>query len=463
MQDTQVCNHFEKSTNLTTKVGLCKNLKNLIWFNNVDIDTFFPRCFDVSELTDAEEFMTYFRLLKAECVLKQFIAGEPVPDIRIEAAISVCTKRLKNLDEIIDDPHSNVWELVSGKEWAVLSQDSMSLEELKKIKHEKWIQKLDKEYNQQPKKKKKNKKNNKPAGELEASQEPKASPLTERVKNILEALRSKFPQYNINGKSNIWIVKPAGLSRGRGIRCHNNLVEIQDHINKEGTWVVQKYIENPLLILKKKFDIRQWVLVTCWNPLTVWFYERSYLRFGVEDFSIDNLKNKFIHLTNNSIQKNSENFENTEIDGSMWHSEEFGEYLREENGRDVYEEEIKPKIKKIVLYTLECVQDMVDSTKSGAELYGYDVMVDEDFNPWLIEINSSPAMDYSTPVTKQLVKQVLEDTVKVIVDYNYASKKRRKRVDTGNFSLLHKAKMIVDRPLQAVGLNLVCEGKAINR
>ena len=29
-------------------------------------------------------------------------------------------------------------------------------------------------------------------------------------------------------------------------------------------------------------------------------------------------------------------------------------------------------------------------------MFGYDIMVDEEFNCWLIEVNSSPAMDYST-------------------------------------------------------------------
>jgi len=50
-------------------------------------------------------------------------------------------------------------------------------------------------------------------------------------------------------------------------------------------------------------------------------------------------------------------------------------------------------------------------------------MVDVNFNTWLIEVNSSPAMDYSTKVTTSLVKMVLKDTAKVIVDWREASRK----------------------------------------
>ena len=48
------------------------------------------------------------------------------------------------------------------------------------------------------------------------------------------------------------------------------------------------------------------------------------------------------------------------------------------------------------------------------------MMVDDDYNLWLLEINSSPAMDYSTKVTTRLVNMVMIDTAKVRVDWRDA-------------------------------------------
>jgi len=55
-------------------------------------------------------------------------------------------------------------------------------------------------------------------------------------------------------------------------------------------------------------------------------------------------------------------------------------------------------------------------------------MLDDQYNLWLIEVNSSPSMSYSTKVTKKLVKMVLKDTVKVLIDWRDADKKVLKNI-----------------------------------
>lgn len=129
----------------------------------------------------------------------------------------------------------------------------------------------------------------------------------------------------------------------------------------------------------------------------------------------------------------------------------------------MYEEFIEQKIKDCVINTLASVQDSFEYKKGCFELYGFDIMIDTDLAVWLIEVNSSPAMDYSTYVTEKLVKQCLEDCCKVIIDYADApTEKKKKKVDTGEFELIYKASQMVEKPLNSFGLNLEINGSQIN-
>lgn len=162
---------------------------------------------------------------------------------------------------------------------------------------------------------------------------------------LCKKLKERFTQYNINGTENLWLLKPGSSSRGRGIKIYKTYDRFLNRINllKGNTrlWVAQKCIENPLIINNRKFDIRQWVLVTDWNPLTIWCYRDSYIRFCVSEYDKKSDKRRN-HLTNHSVQKKYMDEEDLEGDGNMWSSTEFADHLIDEFGSDIWKEKIWP-------------------------------------------------------------------------------------------------------------------------
>jgi tubulin monoglycylase TTLL3/8 len=115
-----------------------------------------------------------------------------------------------------------------------------------------------------------------------------------------------------------------------------------------------KYMENPMIVHDRKFDLRIWVLVTDWNPLTIWFWNKPYIRFPAADYDANSL-DRFVHLTNNSVAKNAKGFEELG-EGNMWRSEDFASYLQESYGYDAWEEGgLREKMKQIVQWSLESV------------------------------------------------------------------------------------------------------------
>ncbi|CAJ1342026.1 unnamed protein product [Effrenium voratum] len=155
--------------------------------------------------------------------------------------------------------------------------------------------------------------------------------LIKQVREVLQEMDATSRQFAINGCRNAWIVKPSGKSRGRGIKVMRELDEIFRHCESDGfQWICQKYIERPQLIHGYKFDIRQWVLVTDWNPLTVYIWKQPYLRFAGQKYD-ETLsdRSEYVHLVNNSIIKKMEGFEvkNEDLNaqGYMWFRQQYEE------------------------------------------------------------------------------------------------------------------------------------------
>jgi tubulin monoglycylase TTLL3/8 len=336
-----------------------------------------------------------YRATQARNILKRFVGGEEGISLE-KVAISVYAARLylENRSAI---------ENVSDEHWKVLKSLTPAI--------------TSKLYSQ-----------------LSLGPIPPPEHLIHEATDVLSQLKAILPQYDLDGCRNIWIVKPGGKSRGRDIFLHSGLEEIKRRINVKQSWIIQKYIENPLLIHNRKFDIRQWVLITSFCPLIVWFYDDCYLRFSAESYDVDAIDNKFSHLTNNSVVKYSENFtDSSEFAGCMWSSAQFRDFIISLTGENLFVTQIHPRIQEIVLSAIKSVQKHVNHRENSFELLGFDLMVDSNMQPWLLEANTSPAMDYSTAVTEELVKLVLEDTVKVVVD-----RRERQDAETGKFRLIYQ-------------------------
>ena len=142
-----------------------------------------------------------------------------------------------------------------------------------------------------------------------------------------------------------------------------------------------------------------WVLLNQDHEL--FFFKEGYLRTSSTEFGIDlkNIDNAFVHLTNNAVQKHAVNYGDFE-DGNQLSFSRFQQYIDEHyHDRKVsVHEDLVPQMHEIVLKTFNAVRKTIDPNrrKFSFELFGYDFILDEDFNQWLIEVNTNPCLEESS-------------------------------------------------------------------
>lgn len=76
---------------------------------------------------------------------------------------------------------------------------------------------------------------------------------------------------------------------------------------KNFTFVVQKLVERPMLYFRRKFDIRQWVLLNA-SDGKVYIYRESYVRTSSKEYTAYDPQAPeedqiYMQLTNNAVQK----------------------------------------------------------------------------------------------------------------------------------------------------------------
>ncbi|BHF69531.1 Tubulin polyglutamylase ttll5 [Sparganum proliferum] len=170
-----------------------------------------------------------------------------------------------------------------------------------------------------------------------------------------------------------------------------------------------------------KFDLRLYVAVTSYDPLIIYVYEEGLARFATVryQFGIRSLKNVCMHLTNYSVNKLNHDFvHNDDADvedfGNKWSLGALLRYLRSE-GKDTAG--LMLRIEDIIIKSFLAVESPIVSAchlfQAGKnncfELYGFDIIVDENLRPWLLEVNLSPSLACDTPLDFKVKSSMLAD------------------------------------------------------
>ena len=295
------------------------------------------------------------------------------------------------------------------------------------------------------------------------------NPKNLKTNRNLDNIKIYIPKI-FQSKLNYFIVKPPNLLQGIGIKVSNNIKEIIDQcklmfngmekmtsekekyyeekgiekkpkIYKTNNILIQKYLDNPLLYYKRKFDIRCYVLVD--YNLNVFICKEGHLKACSEEYNLSTT-NIFIHITNYSLQKKSKNFSKYEESNEISYKqfiESLNEYKTKEKPEIIFNK-IMNKIKDLVQLSMNSVGKKLQGIPNvlSFQIFGYDFIIDNKFNPWILEINDNPGLEISSELISKLIPRMIDDAFRLTIDKFFDTRYDSEVIDekTGKYKSKYK-------------------------
>ena len=281
-------------------------------------------------------------------------------------------------------------------------------------------------------------------------------PLSYEYPKDKEIIEKKFKNYELTA-NNLWIVKPINLFSGMGIHFFKSLEE--ENNRKHKNYIISQYIDNPHLINGKKYDMRLYVLVTGFQPLRIYFYQEGILRIAAEKYTLDikTIGNKYKHLTNTAVNIGHKKFrkpKNTNDENSNeWYLHTYRNYLKRNK---INVDSIFDKIKDIIIKTIISGQEKIIKTTSQLKLndmnmfnlFGFDIIINNNFIPYLLEVNTRPSMASYNNFDKIIKSNLFADTLNIAGITLFSHQKNYRAFDKDIYS---------NNSIQNMVDNAVCE------
>ena len=215
-----------------------------------------------------------------------------------------------------------------------------------------------------------------------------------------EVLIADVPELRDIKPGDVWILKPNITNQALGVRVFDDLDTLKSILASDEAWnlrewVVQRYIARPLLVDRKKFHVRVYALAV--GAMKVYVYDDMLALFAAEtyDSSLRNLSNSKSHLTNTcraGIAEAEPRGEPKVLETSVVR---LLDELPAISGGVATSEKVgaaKERIKLLVGQCFEAVSSELSfmPMPNCFELFGFDFLIDEEWQGWLLEANAEP-------------------------------------------------------------------------
>ncbi|CAI2372890.1 unnamed protein product [Moneuplotes crassus] len=247
-------------------------------------------------------------------------------------------------------------------------------------------------------------------------------------------------------KDKLWIFKPSFGSQGEGIFIFNAndwkttpLAAFRDSIFKSDPLkfeipnkrlknvpkeitkaVISEYIDKPLLYNGRKANLRILAVVTSFIPLRIYVHKESCMRLSTEQYGSD-YTNSEAHICNFTDMIEEEYDSNDEEDRRPTTSS-FSAFFGDLKDQGVDTDLLWSQIYDIIIKTILTMEDETSGflkenpklNQNLYELFGFDILIDDQLKPWFLEVNLSPNPKISSNLNGKIKTKLYSDLYSLV-------------------------------------------------